>query len=149
MYIVSTQLLPAAEHAMWELRASSHDKMVDIIQQIELAIEMAPMDGVETRRKNEHKHKEMVHRTHAIMSDLNHVDQSVIDFQIQRKKLKKQLCQVYQPVSEDLFKESTDSPESLPDMLNDIQNLSQDLQSTFMCTYTHIFNICINIDIFS
>ena len=42
MYIVSTANM--TDNAMWELRASSHDKLAEIIQQIELAIEIAPKE---------------------------------------------------------------------------------------------------------
>ena len=132
MYIVSTQLVSAAEHAMWELRAPSHDKMTEIIQQIELAIEMAPNDGVEQRRRNEQKHKEMIHRSHAIISDLSHVDQRITELYIQRTKYRKQLCQVYHPVADDLFKESVDSRGYLAGMLAAVQAAAGELQSTFM-----------------
>lgn len=53
MYIVSTANM--TDNAMWELRASSHEKLSEIIQQIELAIEIAPKEVFKNERKPRNK----------------------------------------------------------------------------------------------
>jgi hypothetical protein len=90
---------------------------------------MAPAAGVENRRKNEQKHKEMKQKAKNILTELEHFDHRIKDLYMQRTNVRKQLCQVYAPVQQGLFQIPQDTSQPMSHVLGNMKIICSKLQS--------------------
>ena len=116
---------------MWELRASSSDRLAEVFQQLQLAIEMAPEEGLETRRKNEQAARETVRKARVAMTQLEHCDRRIVDLYADKAKLRRQLTELYQPVNHSVDQFNCDQPVTLGELVKRMRKISARMQDLF------------------